>query len=118
MTLDISAFREWMTPLAWGIAGGLLLLGLLLPLLLRRPLARLRFTAGVIATWLTFYLLAHLPTPRWLQGDGYAVTTAIGAMGSLYTLPFVIGAVLSYMLIFLVKAICRVCFMKRRSPPR
>lgn len=118
MTLELSNFREWMTPLAWVIAGGLLVLGILIPLLLRRVSARLRFTVGVLATWGGFCLLAHLPTPRFLIGDGYAVTAQIGVMGATYSLPFVVGTILSCGITALIKVLCRMSFTKRRSPSR
>lgn len=118
MTASLAEIREWMTPLARLIAGGLLAMGLLLPPLFRRSFTRLWFTVGVLATWGVSALLSYLPTPPCLAGDGYAVTTAIGAMGALYTLPFVTGVVVSCGTSFLIKALFRCILSNRKSPPR
>ena len=118
MIASITEIREWMTPLAWLLAGGLLSLGLLLPLVFRRSTARLWFTASVFVFWALLAFLSYMPTPSCMTGDGYAVTQAIGAMGALYTLPFTLGVILSCGSSFLIKKIFGCILTNRRSPPQ
>ncbi|MBE6652950.1 MAG: hypothetical protein E7610_06005 [Ruminococcaceae bacterium] len=70
---------------------GLLSVGGVLGLLLRKRSARLAAALGSLALVGVCDLMAALPTPAGLAGDGYAVTQEIGLIGASFLLLLAVG---------------------------
>ena len=82
---------------------GLFLAGAVLSLLLRKRGARLTAALGSLALGGVCELMAALPTPTWLAGDGYAVTQEAGLIGASFLVPLAAGVVLTALLTIIVR---------------
>ena len=82
---------------------GLFLAGAVLGQLLRKRGARLTAALGSLALVGVCELMAALPTPAWLAGDGYAVTQEAGLIGASFLVPLAAGVVLTALLTIIVR---------------
>lgn len=79
------------------------LVGVLLPLPIRKKRAQLLLTGVCCALVGMCELMAWLPTPAFLVGDGYAITQDAGLIGASFLVPFTAGMITALALSLLGK---------------
>ncbi len=82
--LDFGEYAAWIWALLF-VCGGILCL------LIRTKSARLITACVCLALLGIFDLMALLPTPAPLEGDGYAVLGDVGLVGASFLVPFAAG---------------------------